>query len=327
MTNTILASVGKYGVNNPNDVKIIQDLLNNVPASYGCTFAPLKVDGLCWNLTLTAIGMFQKNVCGFLWPDQLIEPAGRTIIKLLDVIGLVGGGTCYKKPPAAVTFPHFGVDSQIPADWPHYCGGAYYDVVKNRLDACYRKHYERPAPGISFWGRYIGGAQPLTNAEVADLHKRNCKILVIFNGIKTNNMKYGYSAGQDDANRANADKIHVPTNVTIYANVDEKMQPPSDWYRGWITEMISLRGTAGVYLGSYKGGAYCNAFGKLSQNIQNNVNLMLAYNVTTPGCHNGGSHIKQDSFNYPICMVSGGNQKYAGVDIDSSDNIGFSHMW
>jgi hypothetical protein len=75
------------GVNSPNrlqDVRVIQDALNQVPARSGGPAPPLKVDGHCFGKTQAAIKRFQKEACGFKWPDGRISPKGKTHVRLQD---------------------------------------------------------------------------------------------------------------------------------------------------------------------------------------------------------------------------------------------------
>ena len=80
----ISASVGDGGANRRADVRVIQDALNQVPASDGGAEPPLVTDGLCYGKTLAAIKKFQKLGCGFKWPDGLIAPGRKTHLKLQE---------------------------------------------------------------------------------------------------------------------------------------------------------------------------------------------------------------------------------------------------
>jgi hypothetical protein len=80
----IARSVGENSTNRPEDVRVIQDALNQVPPLEGGPSPPLKVDGLCWGKTVAAIRRFQRDACGFKWPDGRIEPDRRTNQKLRE---------------------------------------------------------------------------------------------------------------------------------------------------------------------------------------------------------------------------------------------------
>lgn len=80
----ISASVGEKAANRLNDVRTIQDALNQVSPASGGPAPPLKVDGLCFGKTLAAIRRFQKEACAFKWPDGRIDPEGKTHQRLRE---------------------------------------------------------------------------------------------------------------------------------------------------------------------------------------------------------------------------------------------------
>src|SRR5690606_12463315 len=82
----ISASVGANAANRPDDVRVIQDALNQVPARDGCPEPPLKVYGLCFGKTLSAIRKFQKDACAFKWPDGRVDAKCRTHDRLRDFL-------------------------------------------------------------------------------------------------------------------------------------------------------------------------------------------------------------------------------------------------
>ncbi|WP_105103031.1 peptidoglycan-binding domain-containing protein [Microbulbifer pacificus] len=78
----------KVGLNAPNlreDVRRIQNLLNRAlktfPRIHGA-YKPLADDGKCGKLTLEAIKVFQEKIMGFRYPDQVVDPGGKTWKKL-----------------------------------------------------------------------------------------------------------------------------------------------------------------------------------------------------------------------------------------------------
>jgi hypothetical protein len=81
---TITASVGANGKNRYEDVRTIQDALNQVPVTDGGPVPPLKVDGIVGPKTLGAIKKFQKQACGFQWPDGTVEVGRKTHQKLRE---------------------------------------------------------------------------------------------------------------------------------------------------------------------------------------------------------------------------------------------------
>lgn len=81
MLKRISGPVGKGGKNRPEDVMIVQYLLNCVPAKEGGPKKELILDGLCGPLTNEAIVGFQRkamNTC-----DGKVSPGGPTFASLL----------------------------------------------------------------------------------------------------------------------------------------------------------------------------------------------------------------------------------------------------
>jgi len=79
MAKQISASVGLNCANRPEDVKTVQELLNKVPPPSGGPLPALKIDGLAWDKTNSAIKKFQKEHLKFKWPDGRVDPAGKTL--------------------------------------------------------------------------------------------------------------------------------------------------------------------------------------------------------------------------------------------------------
>lgn len=80
MAAKLKASVGKRGKNNPDDVKIVQQLIKPFCSKLGVS-AP-KVDGKPSSTLEKAIGKFQEDICQFR-PDFTVDPGKRTIKKLI----------------------------------------------------------------------------------------------------------------------------------------------------------------------------------------------------------------------------------------------------
>ena len=74
-------SVGQQAQNDPADVRVVQQLLNQAGA-LDSTGRPLSVDGLAGRNTFDGIKSFQKEVVGTLTPDGRIDPAKLTFSKL-----------------------------------------------------------------------------------------------------------------------------------------------------------------------------------------------------------------------------------------------------
>lgn len=74
---TIRQSVGINGVNQQDDVKIIQVLLNTYTA-WKSPFVRLKIDGDAGKNTKDAIKQFQREAAGSKNPDGRVDPGGKT---------------------------------------------------------------------------------------------------------------------------------------------------------------------------------------------------------------------------------------------------------
>ena len=79
------ASVGVNSVNRPQDVGIVQHLLNLSSSKRGVPKQPLIVDGIVGPKTLAAIREFQTKFCKLV--DGKLFPGGETIKRLNEVGG------------------------------------------------------------------------------------------------------------------------------------------------------------------------------------------------------------------------------------------------
>jgi hypothetical protein len=76
---TIVASVGRGGLNRTEDVFLVQELLNrHIQAPQ----RPLVVDGVISSRTIAAIEEFQRRVVNIHRPDGRIDPGDRTMAAL-----------------------------------------------------------------------------------------------------------------------------------------------------------------------------------------------------------------------------------------------------
>jgi hypothetical protein len=76
---TIVASVGRGGLNRTEDVLLVQELLNrHIQAPQ----RPLVVDGVMSSRTMAAIEEFQRRVVNIQRPDGRIDPGDRTMAAL-----------------------------------------------------------------------------------------------------------------------------------------------------------------------------------------------------------------------------------------------------
>ena len=86
----LAGSVGRGGANSRNDVVQIQHGLSAVPPAAGRPTPPLKVDGICGPLTTAAIGRFQQVQFIGTVADHRIDPAGRTLARLNQLLATPG---------------------------------------------------------------------------------------------------------------------------------------------------------------------------------------------------------------------------------------------
>ena len=85
--NTLRASVDRGGVNHPEDVRLVQELLNH---SLPPLLSPLSVDGCVGEKTIEAIKTFQKEVVKLRHPDGFVSLDGRTFAALTSGNGKAG---------------------------------------------------------------------------------------------------------------------------------------------------------------------------------------------------------------------------------------------
>lgn len=124
------SSVGRSGSNRPDDVRLVQRLINQklpIPLS------PLKEDGICGPLTIFAIAEVQRRYLRMTAPDGRIDPNGATFRALtghaapgpvpipypsaghfpLDVISAAQASQAKWKIPAAVTLAQWAIESNF----------------------------------------------------------------------------------------------------------------------------------------------------------------------------------------------------------------------
>jgi hypothetical protein len=80
-----VSSTGRQAINDPNDVKAIQDSLNDIRPDDGGPDTPLSVTGRMDDATLRAINQFQLKQFG--WHDNVIDPRAKTLRKLNEIRG------------------------------------------------------------------------------------------------------------------------------------------------------------------------------------------------------------------------------------------------
>lgn len=134
-------------------------------------------------------------------------------------------------------------------------------TVTNQLYNCVTENFGKP----DFWGRYVTtvpkAAEGLTSSEISFLHQNGIKILPIYSGFKE---ALGYRNGQIAARNAifHAQRLGVPKNVFIFANVENFFPVDEAWIRGWVEVFYPSGYRPGFYHDPVKGGfssAFCSA--------------------------------------------------------------------
>jgi len=344
MAQSILASVGKNGNNKPGDVKIVQALLNGVAKIQGGPSTPLKVDGLCWGLTCKAIDTFQRIACNFQWPDQLIEPGGKTwnqlIVLAVDTIDtidtIVGSNNQISGPP------FWGVDTVLPADKPYGNHTTFYDYLLEKSEG-------RPP---AFIGRYLVPSsnthQKIDASEVYYLAQKQCKILLNYNQFRIGTVRQNGNAGRDSGiSHANdaanlAQQLGVrpsvgSPSVWIYANIDAGYQPTAAWLAGWFDGIWSRGFGPGIYYKAHVGSTLVDRAVAECKIVPGAPFLWLSvWSWDTPvrSCKSGNSlRIPPYTPANPTTLGVVDTWQYAGVcfgkafDMDLASQRGYDRMW
>jgi hypothetical protein len=151
MAQNITASVGRAGgANFPNDVKVVQQLLNNVPENAGGPHVKLQVDGVCGPMTKDAIQKFQVRQFGWGGADGRVDPNGRTLAKLNEF----DSGVPVPPPFPALTTasvllcPHGGAVSCIPTGMPPFGPISGGGVPLKATDPCVVAGCTFPTPCV-----------------------------------------------------------------------------------------------------------------------------------------------------------------------------------
>lgn len=88
MDRSVSASVGQGGANRSGDVRTVQELLNQVPITWGGPNPSLDEDGIVGPLTIAAIRGFQQvQLSTYFSPDGRVDPNQRTIRRLNHIAG------------------------------------------------------------------------------------------------------------------------------------------------------------------------------------------------------------------------------------------------
>ncbi|MGB7846901.1 MAG: glycoside hydrolase domain-containing protein [Candidatus Acidiferrum sp.] len=221
----------------------------------------------------------------------------------------------------------WGVDSANPAS-SKVAGIPLYDYVTQQAGST-----------PSFWGRYIGGRYSVTSGEVAFLHSKGCKVLVVYNGThnSVSSVQGGLAEGTADAQKAvvAAQNLAVPANVCIYADIETGWGVTVDWFKGWA---ITVK-QAGYKVGFYGNPVQSNApyfdhpYGSAYSSEQSLADSLVFSSEPEPGCSTAGN-APAFAPRVPSCNSAGtviwqyAENCFSGqVDQDLAIDAGFAAMW
>jgi hypothetical protein len=107
------ASVGQDGQNKPDDVRLVQALLN----ARRTNGFPLELDGLCGPFTLSDIRRFQRQAVGMSSPDGRVEPGSLTLRALAPVTPRTPASVPREQIPGQIVTAAQGAEKQyrVPA--------------------------------------------------------------------------------------------------------------------------------------------------------------------------------------------------------------------
>jgi hypothetical protein len=133
--------------------------------------------------------------------------------------------------------------------------------VTESLYSCVLSNFGNP----KYWGRYLTDvpnvSDGLTKEEISFIRSKGIKILPIYNVFSE---AVGYEKGRIAARNAvfNARRLGIPTDIALFANIENFFEVDSAWIRGWVDSLYPTGYRSGIYHDPVKGGfrsAYCNA--------------------------------------------------------------------
>jgi len=189
----IQCSVGTDGVNTKSDVRIIQAGLNQVLQSDN----PLVVDGLIGPATISAIDAFQRGAVGLTRPDGRVDPNGRTLRTLKELMPKAFSRDCLAgvmaTAPASTVDTYFPLIEQAANEFDCLSGGRRLAHFMAQIGhESLSLHYtEELASGEAYEGR-----ADLGNTEPGDGVRFKGRGLIQLTG-RYNYEKYAAFAGLD----------------------------------------------------------------------------------------------------------------------------------
>ncbi len=244
---------------------------------------------------------------------------------------MCGSGYCGQIYLAQSSFPviRWGVDSVTHAD-QNFAGMTFFEIVKaNAIDA------------PRFWGRYIGSptaSYNLVPSEIEYLARKNCRILLIYNGhtgpgASVATFADGQAAAQAAIDYIAINNLQVPggNKVWIYCDLEASQSPTPAFFTGWFSRMQSSPYVGGVYGAPSHYAAYCLAYTQttppeLFYSQQPQIGCIWSYrtfNPSIPSPCRARTAIHQYQ-NQLGCSVGTDPDR---VDLDLADELGFQSMW
>ena len=160
----------------------------------------------------------------------------------------------------------FGVDSAFRA----------YELLQNNLDQFEWVVRNKIYP--NFYGRYLSGNNSLTKEEVQYLHKKGCKIALIY---ACENKKITEKNGMDMAQKVieAALACGVPNNVAIFLEIDENEEITNTFMHGYAQVLLAEGYTPGFKANTDAKFAFDREFSRGMQNNQNVFKWCLIWAV------------------------------------------------
>lgn len=226
----ISKSVGRNGVNNKDDVKTVQILLNlNIDKLI--PLRSLAEDGLIGSQTIGAIEEFQRRVVRMARPDGRIDPDGATLERLRE--GLSNG---FSEALLRGIMIH-----AASANITRYCNALSQQMTENGIDTPLRmahflaqiahesgelRYSEEIASGEAYEGR-----ADLGNTQLGDGKRFKGRGLIQLTG-RSNYQKYSKARGRDyttdDTAKLLATDPNIAVDVSCWFWMEHDLNIPAD---------------------------------------------------------------------------------------------------